>query len=289
MIKTFQRKRYARFAIFEFCMMNDFRTDSSVVVKSNTLYSRFLNRDVLADVYLPNNGSQFNHLSLLLINDGQDLPVMPFADILSDLYNSNAIEPIICIGIHCGTDRKNEYGTAGQLNYKGQGAKADLYAKFIMQELLPYIRETYQISSFKDKSFAGFSLGALSAMDIVLNHPQEFVSTAAFSGSFWWRSRGYGRLYNDDTDRIMHTQIRSLPQYEWLRFFFECGALDELADRNNNGIIDSIDDTLDIIKELQQKGYKDESIKYMELADGMHNVATWAKAFPDYLVWKWGK
>ncbi len=277
------------FAIFEFCMMNETRTDSSVIVKSNSLYSQLLDREVLTDIYLPNFDSGFNHLSLLLINDGQDLPVMPFADILSELYNNNAIDPLICVGIHCGTDRKNEYGTARQLNCKGQGAKADLYAKFILQELLPYITQTYHISSFKDKSFAGFSLGGLSAMDIVLNHPQEFVSMAAFSGSFWWRSRGYGRLYNDDTDRIMHAQIRSFPKYDWLRFFFECGVLDELADRNNNGIIDSIDDTLDIIKELKLKGYEDDSIKYMELSDGMHNVATWAKSFPDYLLWQWGK
>ena len=270
-------------------MMNDVRTDSPVIIKSDILYSEFLNRDVLVDIYLPNLGSGFDHLSLLLINDGQDLPVMPFADILANLYNNRAIEPIICVGIHCGTDRKNEYGTAKQLNYKGQGAKAELYSNFVMQELLPHIKKSCCISSFRDKSFAGFSLGALSAMDIVLNHPMEFISVAAFSGSFWWRSRGYGRLYDDDTDRIMHAQIRSVPQYEWLTFFLECGDLDELADRNNNGIIDSVDDTLDIIKELKQKGYPDNSIRYIELPDGMHNVATWARAFPDYLAWKWGR
>ena len=269
--------------------MNDVRTDSFVSVKNEVLYSAFLERDVLVDVYLPSAGPDLHDLSLLLINDGQDLPLMPFADILSDLYNSNAIEPVICVGIHCGTDRKNEYGTAGQLNYRGQGAKAALYTKFIMQELLPYISKTYQIPSFKNKSFAGFSLGALSAMDIVLAHPNEFTSMAAFSGSFWWRSKGYGRDYNDDTDRIMHARVRNSPRHEWLRFFFECGALDELADRNNNGIIDSIEDTLDVIKELKNKGYHDDSIKYLELPDGMHNVSTWARAFPGYLLWQWGK
>ena len=270
-------------------MMNDVKTTASVSVKNDVLYSVFLNRDVWIDVYFPNYYSNFSNLSLLLINDGQDLPVMPFANILSDLYHSNAIKPIICIGIHCGTDRKNEYGTMRQLNYKGEGTKADAYAKFVMQELLPFIKKVYTISSFADQSFAGFSLGGLSAVDIVINHPHEFVSAAAFSGSFWWRNRGYGRDYNNDTDRIMHTQIRSLPCFEHLSFFFECGALDELADRNNNGIIDSIDDTLDLITELKKKGYADEAIRYMELPDGMHNVATWARCFPAYLQWRWGK
>ena len=270
-------------------MANDIKDHKTVFVKSDTVFSTFLNRDVLIDFYYPAHLQDLNNIPLLLINDGQDLPVMPFADILSCLYQDNSLQPLLCVGIHCGTDRKNEYGTAGQLNYREQGAKAGEYTKFILQELFPYIKKTFGISSFKDKSFAGFSLGGLSALDIVLNHPDEFVNAAAFSGSFWWRSRSYGRDYNDNTDRIMHARIRSIPCYQSLSFFFECGALDELADRNNNGIIDSIDDTLDVIKELKEKGYADEAIKYIELPDGMHNVATWAKAFPDYLLWRWGK
>ncbi len=270
-------------------MMNDVRTDAHVSVISEALFSRFLNRDVLVDVYLPPTYYNNSEVNLLLINDGQDLPLMPFTEVLSNLYNNDGIEPLLCVGIHCGTDRKNEYGTIIQKNYKGQGAKAKEYTDFVMLELLPFIKNRYVHFSCKNKSFAGFSLGALSAMDIVLNHPKDFVSVGCFSGSFWWRSKGYGRLYNDDTDRIMHVQTRALPYFQHLRFFFECGALDELADRNNNSIIDSIEDTLDLIKELQQKGYADENIHYVELPDGMHNVATWAKAFPLYLQWQWGK
>lgn len=270
-------------------MENDARTASAVSVKSDTLYSVFLNREVLIDIYFPPL-TDYNNLSLLLINDGQDLPLMLFADILSDLYNNDCVEPLICIGIHCGTDRKNEYGTEHQLNYKGQGAKAGQYTQFVVHELLPFLKKAYNILTFKDKSFAGFSLGGLSALDIVINHPDEFINAGVFSGSLWWRSRSYGRDYNDDTDRIMHAQVRHSPAvYPELSFYFECGALDELADRNNNGIIDSIDDTLDIIKELKIKGYADEVIRYVELSDGMHNVATWAGAFPDYLQWRWGK
>ena len=269
-------------------MVYDSKINGQVSVKNDVLFSAYLDRDVLVDFYFPPHMQELNQVSLLLINDGQDLPVMLFTDILSNLYQNHSLQPVLCVGIHCGTDRKNEYGTEGQLNYRSQGAKAGEYTKFDLQELLPYIQKTYSVSSFADKSFAGFSLGGLSALDIVLNHPDEFVNAAAFSGSFWWRSRGYGREYDDDTDRIMHACIRNLPYRQHLSFFFECGALDELADRNNNGIIDSIDDTLDIIKELKAKGYTDEAIKYVELPDGMHNVATWARAFPDYLLWRWG-
>jgi len=39
-----------------------------------------------------------------------------------------------------------------------------------------------------------------------------------------------------------------------LKFFFECGTADETEDRNGNGIIDSIDDTKDLISALINKG-----------------------------------
>jgi len=87
----------------------------------------------------------------------------------------------------------------------------------------------------------------------------------------------------------MHIQIRNGEYYPWLKFFFQTGTLDETADRNKNGIIDSIDDTQSLIEELVKKGYNPETdIRYLELKDGKHNVATWGKAFPEFLKWGWG-
>ena len=66
--------------------------------------------------------------------------------------------------------------------------------------------------------------------------------------------------------------------------------MDEVKDRNNNGIIDSIDDTKDMIAELVAKGYREEKdIEYLEMADGRHDVPTWGRAMPDFLEWGWGR
>ena len=119
-------------------------------------------------------------MSLLLINDGQDLPKMPFDKILDELLAENKIEPVLCIGIYCGADRKMEYGVANQPDYKGRGAKAGAYTNFVFDELLPLIHQIYNVPSFKEKSFAGFSLGGLSALDIVWNHPYEFANVGVF-------------------------------------------------------------------------------------------------------------
>jgi enterochelin esterase-like enzyme len=261
---------------------------TAVIVKNHVLASDFLVRDVKVDCYLPSPIQ--GPVSLLLVNDGQDLVTMNFALILEELYDANAITPLMVVAMHCSTDRKNEYGTAKILDYKGRGAKAALYTRFVFEELLPFIRETYTIQSFKEKSFAGFSLGGLSALDIVWNHPHEFSKVGVFSGSLWWRDKAQDdEDFNEASDRIMHRQIREGSYAPWLKFFFEVGTLDETADRNNNGVIDSIDDAVSLIDELKNKGYNSTiDIKYLELQDGRHDVPTWAKAFPEFLQWGWG-
>ena len=71
-----------------------------------------------------------------------------------------------------------------------------------------------------------------------------------------------------------------------MKFFFECGTVDETEDRNENGIIDSIDDTKDLISALTDKGYDPQlDIFYHEIEGGKHDIATWALAFPVFLKW----
>ena len=262
---------------------------NSLIVEQHSIPSEYLQREVVFDVYLPTALSRPEQMSLLLINDGQDLSKMPFDEMLDRLITNAEIDPLVCIGIHCGPDRKMEYGTAYSSDYKGRGARAGLYTKFIFEELLPFIRKTYHAPSFRDKSYAGFSLGGLSALDIAWNHASEFNKIGIFSGSLWWRRKGYEDGYDDEQDRLMHLQIRKGNFYPWLRFFVQCGTLDETADRNKNGIIDSIDDALDLIVELKAKGFTDEHIEYLEMTEGKHDVPTWAKALPSFLKWGWGR
>src|SRR5215208_7396318 len=134
---------------------------SNLMVEQKAIASSFLKRYVIIDLYLPKNIIDPKNLSLLLINDGQDLAEMKFSAMLDQLLESNQIEPAICVGIHAGKDRKNEYGTAKVPDYAGRGAKAEAYHQFILEELLPFIHAQYAIEQFEKKAFAGFSLGGL--------------------------------------------------------------------------------------------------------------------------------
>ncbi|MEO6069646.1 MAG: alpha/beta hydrolase-fold protein [Chitinophagaceae bacterium] len=261
----------------------------TVLFEQNRIESFYLKRTVLVDFYLPKNITNPNELSLLLINDGQDLEKMPFLPMIDELHITNKIVPLLCVGIHAGKERRMEYGTASVLDYEGRGAKALAYNKFILKELLPFIKDTYRVQSFKQKAFAGFSLGGLTAIDMVWHHPQLFSIAGVFSGSLWWRSRGLDDGYDEDTDRIMHALIRKGRNYPGLKFFFATGSLDEKMDRNGNGIIDSIDDTLGLIEELEKVGYEPQKdIEYINFEDGRHDVPTWARAMPLFLEWGWG-
>lgn len=265
-------------------------TDPFLVIDTEMLRSKQLKRNVEIHFFLPRNVTDLSTIPLLLINDGQDMAAMNFDEILHTLYRQNEIRQVLCVALSAGKERSQEYGIAGEKDYKGRGAKAGLYTSFVLKELLPYLKKKYHVQQFKEIAFAGFSLGGLSALDIIWDHPDIFSKAGIFSGSLWWRSVDQDDPeYDDDKHRIMQQVIRKGKYAPNLKFFFQCGKLDESGDRNNNGIIDSIDDTLDHIKELVNKGYRAEDIAYLELDDGKHDVATWGKAMPVFLKWAWGR
>ena len=258
-----------------------------IVRRDDSLYSVPLKRTVHLDIVLP-AGYEASGITypILYLNDGQDLPRLRMTTVLESLYQKKSIQPFVLVAIHAG-DRIQEYGTAAQADYMNRGSKADLYTDFVLTELLPYIKNHYRVSTDPAKSvFAGFSLGGLSAFDLVFHHPERFSRAGVFSGSFWWRSKSTEEGYRDETDRIMHDQIRKGDYSPTLKFWFETGTDDETSDRNNNGIIDSIDDTVDLIDELVRKGYnRERDIRYVEIVGGQHNQKTWSKIMPDFLTW----
>jgi enterochelin esterase-like enzyme len=266
-------------------MFNFVLSFSIMISALNTTFinSSFLQRTVKVDILFPRVATQRESFEVLLFNDGQDLERMDFASIFNS--HGDVSRRVIPVGIHAGKDRKQEYGVIGQPDYLNRGAKADAYTAFVLQELIPELTLLTGIDVFAKYHLAGFSLGGLMATDMALSHPQLFHSAAAFSGAFWWRSKALDAGYVEATDRILHAKVRTLRAKAGQQFFFQTGKLDETADRNNNGIIDSIEDTLDLIRELKSIGFQDGQLHYLELEDGCHDLDTWRRVMPQYLNW----
>ncbi len=266
------------------------KTASNVSVEFVKVRSSYLNRDVALTLILPPN-YQEKPYPVLWLNDGQDIPTMGLTDIITDLINDGITVPFITVGVHANEDRLQEYGSISAPDFKNRGSKAGLYAECMVNELMPFIRNDYSVSRDKNKNvIAGWSMGGLSAIDIGWNFSNQFAKVGVFSGSLWWRMKAYNRGYKEDKHRIVHQMIRNSEKREGLKFWFEAGTHDEQADRNKNGLIDSIDDTIDFIQELKSKGYDDKKdIQFVLIKGGEHNQQTWSEIMPYFLKWAFGK
>ena len=258
--------------------------------KLKDIYTKLLQRNVEVEILTPPGIDTTKQYPLLILNDGQDSETVKVKEALERLVVEKSIPEIIVVGVMA-ADRMQEYGVGFRPDYFGRGKLAKAYSDFIVTELVPYLRYKFPISSsHMERVMAGYSLGGLSAIDIVWNHLDVFGKVGVFSGSFWWRKRDAGSFfYSDYRDRLMHLQVRRGKFKPGMKFWFQTGTQDEYGDRNKNGVIDSIDDTMDLITELTRKGYRPfHDIQYLEIKDGKHNQETWALAMPQFLKWAFG-
>ncbi|NJN54562.1 MAG: hypothetical protein HC804_07285 [Anaerolineae bacterium] len=74
------------------------------------------------------------------------------------------------------------------------------------------------------------------------------------SGSFWWRAAA-DETAIEPGRRIAHNLVRQGPKREGLRFWFEAATQDEVSDRDQNGVIDAIQDTQELMDEIGKAGH----------------------------------
>jgi enterochelin esterase-like enzyme/uncharacterized damage-inducible protein DinB len=251
--------------------------------------SSFLGRDVEVSILLPPASAAVVPYPVLYLNDGQDLERLGLQATLDTLYTSGAIRPFVLVAPHANEQRVQEYGTAASADFNGRGSLAGAYSEFVLKELLPFAQANYQASAEPTEAImAGFSLGGLSAFDLVWHHPDHFTRAGVFSGSFWWRQRAVGAGYTP-ADRIMHGLVRAGQLHPSHQFWLQTGTLDERGDRNENGVIDSIEDCLDLIEELRKTGLDtQQALRYVQIEGGHHHPDTWGRVMPDFLIWAFG-
>jgi len=265
------------------------RGTTVVVRRDEYLFSVALGRVVRLDVVLPPGFSARAAVPypVLYLNDGQDLARLHLPAVLNRLFRRGELRPFVLVAIHA-ADRLQEYGVAARPDYLGRGSRAGRYTDFMLKELLPYVQTHYHASADPGAAaVAGMSLGGLMAFDLAWHHPEAFLRVGVFSGSFWWRGRGLADGYTD-ADRLMHSLVRARAARPGQQFWLQTGTSDETNDRNNNGVIDAIDDTLDLRADLLAQGVPPAAIRYVEVPGGHHHPTTWGCIMPDFLRWAFG-
>jgi enterochelin esterase-like enzyme len=225
-----------------------------------------------------------------LLNDGQDINKLRVKDIVDSLYEKKKIQSLVVVGINA-FDREQEYGVSGYTDFKNVGASAEKYEKFIDNELYPFIKKMTGVRKFKSITFAGCSLGGVSAFDIAWDNADMIDKVGVFSGSFWLRDVDLSdSAYSDVKNRIAFNKLRSSKKRPKLKYWFYAGGSEETSDRDNDGIIDVVDDTKDFIELIKKKNVNvPKDITYVEVKEGLHDYASWSDVFPQFLLWAEGK
>ncbi len=246
---------------------------------------------------------------VLYLNDGQDAVAVGLAPTLERLYADGAIGRIIVVAIDMLPDRMGTYGlsdrarkrsVAGDSRFGPVGNRAYEYSEWVAGELVPYIDSHYRTRRTPAaRSVLGWSLGGLNAFNLGWEYPDVFGTVGAFSPSFWLSS-DRGDAASVQRTRLAQGMVDAGPKRVGSRFWFAVGSAEETDDRDGDGVIDAVDDTLDLARGLGRLGYStnlgyalhpsgDAEVAFLLLPDGQHNQASWARMLPLFLQWTYGK
>jgi enterochelin esterase-like enzyme len=223
---------------------------------------------------------------MLVALDGQTMPQWRLEGALNELVGSGQIGPVVIAAVPASPDRIDEYGTAGELDFAGRGKKAKAFQELLAGVVLPWMRENHHVANGPGRTgIFGASMGGLCAFDSAWRRPRVFGLAGVFSGSLWWRADD-SSARAQQASRIAHRNVRTSTTKPALRLWFEAGTRDEMADRDANGVIDAVQDTRELMAELEAVGFRrDADMTYAEIEGGEHHEATWARALPDFLRW----
>jgi enterochelin esterase-like enzyme len=227
-------------------------------------------------VYLPRGYDTFptRIYPVIYMHDGQNIfrPGGPFGtwaieDALDAGIRSGAIPEMIVVGIDNNANRLREYMPPYQ-TYQGQPGQGDQYARFIVEEVIPFIEARYRVSrSAEERAIAGSSLGGLISMYIGWEHPDVFGRVASFSGSFW---------LDEIVDVVAAGPARPI------RIYLDSGNTN--YDSTTTGNPDSIEDTIGLRNILLGLGYVIGRDLHHTIGYGdMHNEPAWQRRAPGML------
>jgi predicted alpha/beta superfamily hydrolase len=209
---------------------------------------------------------------VLYLHDGQNLfdgatsfiPGMDWhvGQTADQCIDSGAVEPLIIVGMYNTKARIREY-TPTHVPRLG-GGRADRYAKFLIEEVKPFIEREYRTLSGPEKTgIGGSSLGGLVSLYLGLRIPEAFGKIAALSPSVWWNQG------------VMHRFAEAASVNPRPAIWLDIGT------REGPRIVQDVEHFRDV---LLQKGWQlDRDLHYQRVEGAEHNEAAWAQRVGPFL------
>lgn len=245
------------------------------LIKHEQFASRFLRnrRDLI--VYLPPGYQEQlgRAYPILYLHDGQNLfdgatsfiPGMDWhvGQTADYLIYEGRVEPLIIVGIYnAGKQRLGEY-TPTRAPKLG-GGRANRYAKFLLEEVRPFVQREYRVAQGAERTgIGGSSLGGLVSLYLGLKLPTVFGRIAALSPSVWWN------------ERVILRFAGAAPVEPHPRIWLDAGT------REGGRTVEDVERFRDV---LLGKGWQLERDLHYERVEGAeHNEAAWAQRVGPFL------
>ena len=189
------------------------------------------------------------------------------------LVRAGKIPPVILVGVANTKDRVDEY-TPVAYKKQNMGGKGPLYARFVVEELKPFIDRTYRTRPGRaSTAVIGSSLGGLAAIEMTLDHPEAFGLCAAMSPSIWWSGE---RVVADVKARA---EAAKLSRY-WI----------DMGTREGRTGDAEVERARRLEAALRDDGLEPERDFHFEIVEGgEHNEAAWAARLDRVLIYLFGR
>ncbi|GAB4462241.1 MAG: alpha/beta hydrolase [Armatimonadaceae bacterium] len=235
--------------------------------------SRFLHKQHTVLVYLPPDydapGNAQRRYPTLYLHDGQNVfdgatSFIPGKEWQVDetaerLIRAGEIEPLIIVAIYNGgTARAYEYTPTRDDKFNGgMGGGANQYGRMLIEELKPFIDQTYRTRpDAASTGLGGSSFGGLVTLHLGLRHPDIFQRLAVVSPSVWWDRRYLLRA------------VAGLEKKPPVRLWLDMGTREGAT---------ALNDAQALRDALLEKGWMPGvDFHYMEAEGAVHDEAAWA-------------
>jgi len=191
------------------------------------------------------------------------------------LIQAGRIEPLIVVAVANTDARRDEYTPTSVESKRPDGSvskgggKANLYGRFLIKELKPFIDRTYRTrGNAASTAVGGSSLGGLVSVWLALEHPSVFGNVLAVSPTAWW------------DDFVILKKIAALPRMAPVRVWVCIGTLEgENAVSGARRLRDA----------LAAKGWKrGTDFEYVEQEGGKHDEVSWGSRVEGMLTFLYG-
>ncbi len=218
---------------------------SSTIEKTDSVYSRHLQRHVALTVIATSMPNKKEEMNLLLFNNSHLLETIHAKKIIDSLFKKKLIQPLTLVAFE---GRKGDYGLE-EINI----AAAKQYKKFnefVIGELYPFIKKKVIIRKFNSVAICGFEKTALSSFDIAWNNDDKIQKAGLFLP-----------LFNEDAQITFET-IKSLRKRPNIKFWITDNnndstitKLHEIISNKNNSTTSSLITAPSTSNELQQYNF----------------------------------